>query len=101
MWWRILVGTVLSIGAAATPVHAQSDAAAPAAVGGPATLPFGIPVGAQISDVRWSGDRIGEATIVTTLPAAFRRAEGHTGPSAGEVAASRLAVTPTPTPPPR
>ena len=98
MWWRILVGTILGVGVAATSVHAQSDPAAPGAAGGPAGLPLSIPVGAQLLEVRWSGDRLGEATIVTTLPAAFRRAEGHSGPSAGEGAAARLPVTPPPAP---
>jgi len=32
----------------------------------------GVPMGAQIIDVRWSGDRLGEFTEIGVLPPAFR-----------------------------
>jgi hypothetical protein len=95
-WWWVMVGAILGAGLAAPAVLAQSGPDTPGAGGPVVVAPLGIPIGPQIIDVRWSGDRMGEFTILTTLPPAFRRAEGHSGPARAE---SPL-VRPTPTPAP-
>src|SRR5919199_535184 len=95
-WGRVLVASIASAAIAASSVHAQQGVET-AATGGPvAAAPLGIPVGPQIIDVHWSGDRRGEFTILTVLPPAFRRAEGHSGPSAAESVPLRPAPTPLP-----
>ncbi|SRR5581483_11208680 len=100
-WWRVLVGAILGAGIAAPSIHAQQGSDAPAAGEPVVATPLGIPVGPEIIDVRWSGDRRGEFTILTTLPPAFRRAEGHSGPSVSRAAPFRPLPSPTPLAAPR
>jgi hypothetical protein len=95
-WGRVLVGALLGAFSLGFPVHAQQAPEPPVPGGAVVVAPLGIPVGAQIIDVRWSGDRMGEFTILTTLPPAFRRAEGHSGPSTSGVAPFRASPIPTP-----
>src|SRR3954467_13014783 len=97
-WERVLVGTLLSAGLAAPTTQAQDGGDRPGASAPVVISPLGIPVGTQIIDVPWSGDRMGEFTVLTTLPPAFRRAEGHTGPAAPRPAPVQPTPTPTPAP---
>jgi hypothetical protein len=72
--WRgaVLVGIVLSVGSMVPSVQAQQGVDGAGARPPVVAAPLGIPVGAQIIDVRWSGDRMGEFTIIATLPPEFR-----------------------------
>ena len=54
----------------------------------------GIPMGPQIIDVRWSGDRMGEFTEIGVLPPAFR------GPAPAPIFAPFLVPPPGPVPAP-
>jgi hypothetical protein len=92
-WSRVLVGTLLSTAIAVPSVQAQQGGGTAGGLTPAVAAPLGIPTGAQIIDVRWSGDRMGEFTILTTLPPEFRGPAPNRGP-----APFRSAPTPTPLP---
>lgn len=100
-WQWVLAGVILSTGLVVPPVHAQQDPGAGVAVSPVVVVQTGVPSELQITDIRWSGDRLGESTLLSTLPPAFRRAEGHSGPDGYNPAALRPAPTPAPTAAPR
>ena len=69
MWWRaVCVGAMLSTGWPCPPCRPNRAVERPARAPRSSWPALGIPTGAQIIDVRWSGDRMGEFTIITTLP---------------------------------
>jgi len=92
-WGRVIVGALLSAQLAAPTAQAQGGGDRPNASVPVAVAPLGIPTGAQIIDVRWSGDRMGEFTIIATLPPEFRGPAPNAGP-----APFRSAPTPAPLP---
>ena len=71
--WRAALAGILGAGVLVSPAQAQLGLDVPVGGGPYDPARVGIPMGAQIIDVRWSGDRRGEVTLLTTLPPAFRR----------------------------
>jgi hypothetical protein len=60
----------------------------------------GIPMGPQVIDVRWSGDRMGEFTEIGVLPPAFRGPAPLLGPGPGFVPPPDPVPAPVPSPVP-
>jgi hypothetical protein len=79
---RAMVAGLLGAGLVVSPAQAQMGITVPVGAGPYDRAAVGVPTGAQIIDVRWSGDRGGEFTILAVLPEAFRRG-GHGDPPPG------------------